>query len=87
MPAIRNSADLINDFNEIVEFCDNYREPMFLTCNGQGKLAVMAIETYEEMNGRLELYQKILTGLTQIKNGETVPAEKMMKKIRQYAGL
>jgi len=87
MPAIRNSADLVNNFNEIIEFCDNYREPMFLTYNGQGKLAVMGIETYEEMNGRLELYQKILLGLNQIKNGETVPAEQMMKKIKQYAGL
>jgi hypothetical protein len=54
MPAIRNSADLVNNFNEIMEFCDNYREPMFLTYNGQGKLAVMGIETYEEMNGRLK---------------------------------
>lgn len=87
MPAIRNSADLVNNFNEIMEFCDNYREPMFLTYNGQGKLAVMGIETYEEMNGRLELYQKILLGLNQIKNGETVPSEQIMKKIKQYAGL
>ena len=87
MPAIRNSADLINNFNEIMDFCDNYREPMFLTYNGQGKLAVMGIETYEEMNGRLELYQKILLGLNQIKNGETVPAEQVMNKIKQYAGL
>jgi len=87
MPAIRNSADLVNNFNEIIEFCDNYREPIFLTYNGQGKLAVMGIETYEEMNGRLELYQKILLGLNQIKNGETVPSEQMMEKIKQYAGL
>jgi hypothetical protein len=39
------------------------------------------------MNGGLELYQKILIGLSQIRNGETIPEEKMMKKIRQYAGL
>ena len=87
MPAIRNSADLVNNFNEIIDFCDNYREPMFLTYNGKGKLAVMGIETYEEMNGKLELYQKILLGLNQIKNSETVPAEQMMEKIKQYAGL
>jgi hypothetical protein len=47
----------------------------------------MGIEAYEEMNGRLELYQKILIGLSQIKNGETIPEEKMLNKIRQYAGL
>jgi PHD/YefM family antitoxin component YafN of YafNO toxin-antitoxin module len=87
MPTIRKSADLRNNYGEISEFCHNFREPIFITKNGQGDLAVMGIETYEEMNGRLELYKKIMVGLTQIKNGETVSEEKMMKKIKQYAGL
>ena len=87
MPAIRKSADLRNNYGEISKFCHNYREPIFITKNGQGDLAVMGIETYEELNGRLELYQKILKGLTQIKNGETISEEKMMKKIKKYAGL
>ena len=87
MPAIRKSADLRNNYGEISKFCHNYREPIFITKNGQGDLAVMGIEAYEEMNGRLELYQKIILGLSQIKNGETVPEEIMMKKIKQYAGL
>jgi PHD/YefM family antitoxin component YafN of YafNO toxin-antitoxin module len=85
MPAIRESADLRNNYGEISEFCHNYREPLFITKNGQGDLAVMGIEAYEEMNGRLELYQKILIGLNQIKKGETIPEEKMMNKIKQYA--
>jgi len=87
MPAIRKSADLRNNYSEISEFCHNYREPIFITKNGQGDLAVMGIETFEEMNGKLELYQKIIIGLSQIKNGETVPEEKMMSKIKQYADL
>ena len=49
MPAIRKSADLQNNFNEIREFCQNYREPIFLTNNGQGELAVMSIDVYEEL--------------------------------------
>ena len=87
MPAIRKSADLRNKYGEISEFCHTYREPVFITKNGQGDLAVMGIETYEEMNGRLELYKKILTGLNQIENGETVSEEKVMRKIKRYAGL
>jgi len=86
MPAIRNSADLLNSFSEIREFCQNYREPIFLTNNGQGELAVMSIETYEELNGRLELYKVILKGLNQIRNGEIITEEEMMKKIKKYAG-
>ena len=82
MPAIRNSADLVNNFNEIREFCHNYREPIFLTNNGQGELAVMSIEAYEELTGRLELYQAIEVGLNQIKNGETISEEEMLEHIK-----
>jgi len=87
MPAIRKSADLRNNYGEISEFCHHYREPVFITKNGQGDLAVMSIETYEEIMGRLELYKKLQIGINQIKNGETVSEEKMMKKIKQYAGI
>jgi len=87
MPAIRKSVDLQNNYSEISEFCHNYREPIFITKNGQSDLAIMGIEAFEEMNGRLELYQKILIGLSQIKNGETIPEEEMMKKIKNYADL
>ena len=86
MPAIRKSTDLLNNFNEIREFCQNYREPLFLTNDGQGELAVMSIETYEELNGKLELYQVILKGLNQIRNGDIITEEEMMRKIKKYAG-
>ncbi|MDR1894507.1 MAG: type II toxin-antitoxin system Phd/YefM family antitoxin, partial [Spirochaetales bacterium] len=57
MPAIRASADLRNNYDEISTFCHKNREPVFITENGQGDLAVMSIETYEEFMGKLELYQ------------------------------
>ena len=56
MPAIRNSTDLVNNFNEIMDFCQIYREPVFLTNNGQGKLAVMSIEAYEELVGKFTVF-------------------------------
>ena len=87
MPVIKKSADLRNNYSEISEFCHNYREPVFITKNGQGDLAVMSIETYEEIIGKLELYKKIQTGINQIKNGETISENKMMKKIKKYAGI
>ena len=79
MPAIRNSADLLNNFNEIKEFCQNYREPIFLTNNGRGELAVMSIETYEELVGRIELYHALQRGLDQINNGEFIEEEEYME--------
>ena len=49
MPTIRPSADLRNNYNEISEYCHKYTEPVFITKNGQGDLAVMSIETYEAL--------------------------------------
>jgi len=69
MPAIRNSADLLNNYGEISTFCHEYREPVFLTKNGEGDLAVMSIETYEEITGKRELYRLLEDGINDIKNG------------------
>ena len=56
MPNIRSSADLRNNYNDISSYCHAYNEPVFITKNGKGDLAVMSMETYEEMAGRIELY-------------------------------
>ncbi|GHV47214.1 hypothetical protein AGMMS49546_36580 [Spirochaetia bacterium] len=46
MPAIRKSADLRNAYGEISEFCHKYWEPVFITKDGAGDLAVMSIEVW-----------------------------------------
>lgn len=69
MPNIRSSADLRNNYNDISEFCHTYSEPVFITKNGKGDLAVMSIETYERLAGRIELYGLIEEGLADIQNG------------------
>jgi len=52
MPVIRKSADLRNSYSDISDFCHKYREPVFITRNGEGDLAVMSIETYEAITGK-----------------------------------
>ena len=86
MPAIRKNIDLINNFNEIRDFCQNYREPIFLTNDGQGELAVMSIEAYEELIGRIELYHSLQMGLDQINNGDVIEEEEMMEILNGYIG-
>ena len=56
MPTIKSSADLRNGYNEISKFCHTYNEPVFITKNGKGDLAVMSIESYETLVGKFELY-------------------------------
>ena len=72
MPVIRNSVDLLNKFDEIREFCKKNKEPIFLTNNGQGELAVMSIDVYEELVGKIALYHALQMGLDQIDNGEII---------------
>lgn len=83
MPNIKSSTDLRNNYNEISKFCHESREPVFITKNGQGDLAVMSIETYEMLNGKLELYRLIDEGRTAVKEGRKRPLADVMRDIRQ----
>jgi len=83
MPTIRPSADLRNNYSEISDFCHEYTEPVFITKNGTGDLAVMSIETYELLAGKFELYNLIDQGMDQVKNGKVKPMKSAIKSIRK----
>ena len=83
MPTIRPSADLRNNYNEISEFCHKYSEPVFITKNGKGDLAVMSMEAYEALRGRLELYTVIQQGLEDVRNGNEIPFFEGIESIRK----
>ena len=82
MPAIKSSADLRNRYNDISTFCHTYNEPIFITKNGKGDLAVMSIEHYEEIMGKFELYGLIKEGLDDVASGNTRPFSDAMADIR-----
>jgi len=86
MPAMRKSMDLMKNFNEILEYCKNYREPVFVSNNGSGRLAVMSEEAYDELIGksRNELYKALQAGLDQINNGEYIEEEEMFEIMDNY---
>lgn len=83
MPNIKSSTDLRNNYNEISKFCHESREPIYITKNGQGDLAVMSIEAYEMLNGKLELYRMLDEGRTAVIAGRKRPIEEVMRDIRQ----
>ena len=82
MPNIRSSADLRNNYNDISEFCHTYSEPVFITKNGKGDLAVMSIETYEQLAGRFELYGLIREGMVDVQAGNTRPLSEAILDLR-----
>ena len=83
MPNIKSSTDLRNNYNDISAFCRESREPVFITKNGQGDLAIMSIETYEELNGKLELYRLLDDGRSAVKAGKKRPLQEAFKDIKQ----
>ena len=83
MPTIRPSADLRNNYSEISDLCHKFQEPVFITKNGTGDLAVMSIETYELLAGKLELHNLVDQGLDQVKAGKVKPMKLAIKSIRE----
>jgi PHD/YefM family antitoxin component YafN of YafNO toxin-antitoxin module len=81
MPKIKSSTDLRNHYNEISTFCHQNREPVFITKNGQGDLAVMSIELYETINDKLALYRQLGEGRKAILEGRSRPLEDVFNDI------
>lgn len=87
MPTIRPSADLRNKYAEISDYCHTHREPVFITRNGHGDLAVMSIEDYENLVGRSELHRLVDEGLNDLAAGRTDDAVNVLQRVRDGAGL
>ncbi len=87
MPAIRASADLRNKYSEISSYCHTTNEPVFITKNGQGDLAVMSIDQYDQMLEKINLYTKLAEGLKDIQEGRVQKFSDSMKDIRKELGI
>ena len=83
MPNIRPSSELRNNYNEISAFCHQYGEPVYITKNGTGDLAVLSIEAYERLAGRFELYALLEKGLEDIQAGRGMPADQFFNELME----
>lgn len=83
MPNIRPSSDLRNSYTEISDYCHQNNEPVFITKNGKGDLAVMSIEDYEKLQAKAEIYQLLGVGLKDEREGRVFPACQALDDIRR----
>lgn len=83
MPTIKSSTDLRNNYNEISTFCHETGEPIFVTKNGRGDLAVMSINLFNKLMGRYELYQLLEESESDFKNGRSLTFEDCMKTLKE----
>lgn len=83
MPEIRPSSDLRNKYNEISKFCHEHNEPVYITKNGKGDLAVMSIKTYEKLVGKYELHELLNQGIDAANDNKVKPFRDVIDNVQK----
>ena len=82
-----SSTVLRNNYSEISEQCHVGSEPMIVTRNGNGDLAIMGIDSYEQLRARLDFYEFLMQGRRDAEEGRVVSARDASLQLRQELGL
>lgn len=80
---IKSSTDLRNNYNEISSFCHESKEPVFITKNGRGDLAIMSIDLFNKIMGRYELYRLLDKSEEDFSEDHVMSFEDSMKDIKK----
>jgi prevent-host-death family protein len=68
---------------EIVRNLAERQEPMVITQNGEAKVVIQAIESYEQTQQTMALLKILALGMRQVEEGKVLPAEKVVKRLRE----
>ncbi|MBN2808008.1 MAG: type II toxin-antitoxin system Phd/YefM family antitoxin [Deltaproteobacteria bacterium] len=71
---------------EIVRNLGKQAEPLVITQNGQARVVILDIESYEETQETLALLKILALGRRQIENGKFMPASECIRKLREETG-
>lgn len=83
MPIIKSSADLRNNYSKVSKLCHENNEPIFITKNGKGDLAIMSMEVYDALTSKYRIYNAIDEGLKDIENGNTMEMDDAIKHLKK----
>ncbi len=83
MPKIMSSTALRNGYNDVSQWCHETQQPVFITKNGNGDLALMSIDAYEKLVSNNELEYKLAVGRQAAKEGRTLKAEEAIDILRK----
>ena len=68
---------------EIVRKLGEQREPLVITQNGEAKVVVQDIESYEQTQETMALLKILALGMRQIEEGKVLPAEDVIRRLRE----
>ena len=66
---------------EIVKDIAETRNPMILTVNGEGRVIVQDIRSYEEAQEKLDFMRIMMTGDQAVREGKTYPTKEAFARI------
>ncbi len=67
---------------EIVRNLANQREPLVITQNGEAKVVIQDIESYEQTQETMALLKILALGSRQIEEGKVQPATDVIQRLR-----
>lgn len=68
---------------EIVRNLGEQREPLVITQNGEAKVVIQDIESYEQTQETMALLKILALGNRQIEEGKVQPAADVIKRLRE----
>lgn len=68
---------------EIVRNLAEQQEPMVITQNGEAKVVIQDIESYEQTQHTMALLKILALGMRQVEEGNVLPAEDVIKRLRE----
>lgn len=71
---------------EIVRNLGEQREPLVITQNGEAKVVIQDIESYEQTQETMALLKILALGNRQIEEGKVQPAADVVKRLRERRG-
>lgn len=69
--------------SEIVRNLGKKREPLVITQNGEAKVVIQDIESYEQMQDTMILLKILVLGNRQIEKGKVQPVADVIKRLRK----
>jgi prevent-host-death family protein len=68
---------------DIVRKLGEHREPLVITQNGEAKVVLQDIESYEQTQETMALLKILALGMRQIEEDKVLPAEDVIKRLRE----
>ena len=68
---------------EIVRNLAEQQEPMVITQNGEAKVVIQDIESYEQTQQTMALLKILALGMRQVEEGKVLPAGNVIKRLRE----